>query len=144
MKVGICGNAARWDAYVASMPNGSRHHQWAWQEAVCATFGHESYCLAATHDGAIKGILPLVRMRSRVFGRVLVSMPFSSYGGVLASTPEAQDALLVHAAELARELGVSHIELRQGSLEQIAWYDTTAKVTMEVELPTTVQQLSDR
>jgi serine/alanine adding enzyme len=144
MKVGICGNAARWDAYVASMPDGSRYHQWAWQEAVCETFGHESYCLAATDDGEIKGILPLVRMRSRIFGHFLVSMPFSSYGGVLASTPDAQDALLVHAAELARELGVSHIELRQGSLEQIAWYDTTAKVTMEVELPTTVRQLSDR
>lgn len=144
MKVQICGDAARWDAYVTSMPEASSYHQWAWQEAIRETFGHESYCLAATEDGEIRGILPLVRMKSRIFGHFLVSMPFSSYGGVLASAPGARDALLVHAAELARGLGVSHIELRQGRAEQIEWCDTTVKVTMEVELPMTVQQLSDR
>lgn len=144
VKVQVCGDAAAWDAYVASATQSSRYHQWAWQEAIRETFGHESYNLAATEGGEITGVLPLVRMRSRIFGHFLVSMPFSSYGGVLASTAGTRDALLMHAAGLARELGVSHVELRQGGSEQIEWCDTTAKVTMEVELPSTVQQLSDR
>ena len=37
-----------------------------------------------------------------------------------------------------------HIELRQGASVSTSWQDTTAKVIMEVELPQTVQELSDR
>ena len=34
--------------------------------------------------GEVVGVLPLVRIASRLFGRRLVSMPFLDYGGVLA------------------------------------------------------------
>ena len=35
-------------------------------------------------EGEIKGILPLFLMRSMLFGKKLVSVPFAPYGGVCA------------------------------------------------------------
>jgi FemAB-related protein (PEP-CTERM system-associated) len=141
MKVEMFGDAARWDSYVASVPEASNYHRWAWRMAIEETFGHRSYYLAATDNGEVRGVLPLIRMKSRLFGHFLVSMPFFSYGGVLASAPEARDALLARAAELARELGVSHVELRQGNAQSMAWCDATPKVTMELSLPNSVETL---
>jgi len=85
--------------------------------------------------------LPLVQVRSRLFGSFLVSIPFFSYGGVLADTQEARDALLAGAVELGRELNVRHIELRDSGVGQAtapvpaAWTRDSHKVTMELELP---------
>ncbi len=138
MNVEICNDAKRWDSFVASTPEASNYHRWGWRVAIESTFGHESYYLAATGKGEVKGVLPLVHMKSRLFGHFLVSMPFFSYGGVLASAPEARQALLAKAADLARELGVSHIELRQGSPQPVEWRDATPKVTMELVLPESV------
>jgi len=144
MRIEICRDAAKWDAYVASMANASNYHRWNWKHVIEDTFGHEAFYLAALEGEAIQGILPLFRMRSRLFGHFLVSIPFFSYGGVLASDSMASEGLLSHAAKLGEELGVSHIELRQGGSAATNWRDTSAKVIMEVELPQTVQELSDR
>jgi len=141
MNVEIYDDPSRWDSYVASMPEASNYHRWRWKIAIEKTFGHASFYLAAVNHGEIKGVLPLVEMKSRLFGHFLVSMPFFSYGGVLASTPEARDSLLAKATDLAHELGASHVELRQGSPQPLNWADTTPKVTMEIPLPENVETL---
>ena len=49
-------------------------------------FGHDCLYLAARdHAGRIEGVLPLVRVKSRIFGHFLVSMPFLNYGGPVGS-----------------------------------------------------------
>jgi FemAB-related protein (PEP-CTERM system-associated) len=144
MKADICQDSACWDAYIASRSDASTYHRWGWQEVIKDTFGHEAYYLTAVDNGEVKGVLPLVRMKSHLFGHFMISMPFFSHGGVLASSPDAQGTLLAKAADLARELGVSHIELRQGSVLATIWTSAAPKVTMEVDLPGTVQELSDR
>lgn len=141
LSVEMCQDAALWDAYVQSAPEASNYHRWAWKEVVEKTYGHQTCYLAASSDGAIQGILPLVSIRSRLFGNFLVSMPFFSYGGVLASTPAAEEKLLARAVEIAGESGASHIELRQGRPCPYGWPEATRKVTMLVELPTTVDEL---
>ena len=141
MNIEICDDPMRWDAYVASIPEASNYHRWGWKIAIEKSFGHASYYLAAMKGEEINGVLPLVEMKSRLFGHFLVSMPFFSYGGVLASTTEAREALLARAADLARELGASHVELRQGSEQFLNWADTTPKVTMELDLPGSVEAL---
>jgi serine/alanine adding enzyme len=76
-------------------------------------FGHETrYLVAEAEDGAPAGVLPLVVFRSRVFGRFVVSLPFLNYGGVLASSPGAGQALLEAAVREARLAGASSLELR--------------------------------
>ena len=47
----------------------------------------------AEQDGAITGVLPLVHLRTRLFGNTLVSTPFCVYGGPLAADRETASAL---------------------------------------------------
>jgi FemAB-related protein (PEP-CTERM system-associated) len=105
-------DAARWDAFVAGQSHASGYHAWAWRGVFLRAFGHESIYLMALDGERPCGVLPLVFINSMVFGRSLTSLPFLNYGGVLAESPEAADALLAAAAEIARERRCSHIELR--------------------------------
>lgn len=146
MKVSFCQEQDRgfWDAYVDSAQDASQYHSWARGQSIEDTFGHQCYRLAAVDDGEIQGVLPLVMMRSRVFGSFLVSMPFASHGGIVARTSNARDALLAAAIELARDLRANRVELRQGASCDVPWPCTTAKVRMEVALPATAKDLWDR
>jgi len=141
MNVEIFDDAKRWDAYVAAAPQACNYHRWAWKTAIEKTFGHRPYYLAATDNKDVKGVLPLIHMKSRLFGQFLVSMPFFSYGGVLASSAEVREALLAKAVDLGRDLEVTHIELRQGNAQPTEWRDATPKVTMELPLPDNVESL---
>jgi serine/alanine adding enzyme len=135
MAVELSDQPHLWDAYVDAAPSACNVHSWIWKEIIQETFGHEAYYLAASEAGVIRGALPLFFIESHLFGRSLVSVPFFSYGGVLASTSTALRELLGKAVELARELNARHIELRQGNASALEWQDSTAKVTMDVPLP---------
>lgn len=152
VKVELATRPDQWDCYVDSVEPDSLYHRWVWRDVIEASFGHRAYYLAAIADGTICGVLPLVLVRSRLFGDSLVSLPFFSYGGVLADTHSARDALLSSAVELARELRVRQIELRGSGVDdanaplRAGWLRRSHKVVMEVELPKTIddywQQLS--
>ena len=135
MNVEICRDPLLWDGYVETRLEASNYHRWIWKEPIQATFEHESYYLAAMDRGGLEGVLPLFWIYSRLFGSAVVSVPFFSFGGVLASSPKARDCLLAAAVEVAQGLGARHVELRQGQSSDYGWCDTAAKVKMEVELP---------
>lgn len=137
MNVEIIQDAQKWDAYVAANPAASLYHQWVWGDVIEESFGHDRFYLAALDNGAIRGILPLVSIRSRLFGHSLVSIPFFSYGGLLADNSAARDVLLDRAASLASSLGARRVELRQGASCPIGWTGSVSKVTMEIPLPAT-------
>ena len=103
---------AGWDAFVRAHPEGTFFHLSNWQRVLQLAFGHRSHYLLARQDGAIVGVLPLARVKSLLFGDALISTPFCVYGGALGATPEVVLALEDHAAALARELDVDHLELR--------------------------------
>jgi FemAB-related protein (PEP-CTERM system-associated) len=66
---------------------------------------------AVVEGDRLKGVHPLVRVRSLLFGDYLVSMPFLNYGGPLGSA-EARTLLADDARRLAGEAGVDLLELR--------------------------------
>lgn len=140
MNVSFCESGERWDTFVATMPEALSYHQWSWRQIVHDTFGHRSFYLAAG-NGSIEGVLPLFFIESRLFGKFLVSVPFSSYGGILAASEKARTSLLRASIDLARDLGARHIELRQGAANSTGFVDVAPKVTMEVDLPSTVEEL---
>ncbi len=141
LTVTTCADSTIWDAYVQRAPAACAYHTWVWKTIIEQTYAHPTYYLAACSNGAIQGVLPLVAMKSLLFGHFLISLPFVNYGGVLAETPEARDLLLSRAAELARQLGAQHVELRQGAACETAWHDTAAKVAMVMRLPPTESEL---
>ncbi|HEU5322339.1 MAG TPA: hypothetical protein VFX28_16155, partial [Methylomirabilota bacterium] len=71
-----------WDRFVERHPLATVAHLGGWGRVAGRAYGHEAIYLAAAADGEVVGVLPLVLVRSRLFGRRLVSMPFLDYGGV--------------------------------------------------------------
>jgi serine/alanine adding enzyme len=135
-----CDNIA-WDNYVETSPDASNYHRWLWRQVIEETFGHKAYYITATADGAIQGVLPLFEIRSRLFVHFMVSVPFFSHGGVLASSAEVRHGLLAKAEKIGRELGVRHIELRQSDECNLGWSDEASKVILDLPLPSTVEGL---
>ncbi len=111
---------AAWDAFVTAQEAGTFFHLSGWRQVIDRAFGQRTRYVLAERDGAITGVLPMVHMRSRLFGNALVSNPFCVYGGPLAGDAESADALTNHAVEMMRETGVPTLEFRfQGVLEPL-------------------------
>ena len=107
------GEADQWDRYVDAHPDGLNYHRYGWRRVITESFGHVAwYLMARDHEGVVRGVLPLVHLNSRLFGNVLVSLPFVNYGGLLTDTDEAATALLGQAMRLRDRVGAAHLELR--------------------------------
>jgi FemAB-related protein (PEP-CTERM system-associated) len=103
---------AEWDAYVSAHRDSTGYHLWRWRRVFERAFGHRTIYLAARIDGAVAGVLPAVVIRSWIFGRFMVSLPFVNYGGVLADRDEVARALVERAAFIASAERATHLELR--------------------------------
>jgi FemAB-related protein (PEP-CTERM system-associated) len=101
-----------WDRFVATAGAGTFFHRAGWRNIIEASFSQPAHYLFVEQDGAITGVLPLVYMRSRLFGNRLISAPFCVYGGPLAGEPESARALIEHAVNLAGRLGAGSVEFR--------------------------------
>src|ERR1700761_2212498 len=112
--------AADWDAFVLAHPDGSFFHLSGWKKVLGDSFGHKSHYLETRHDGALTGILPLVEIRSSLFGHSLISTAFCVGGGPLCAQ-DGLPALLAEAEEKGRGLGVSYIELRDTANASPGW-----------------------
>ena len=113
--------AAAWDAFVASRPDGTFFHLSAWSSVIETAFGHRSHYVLAEQDGAIVGVLPLVHVRTRLFGNTLVSTPFCVYGGPLAIDRETAAVLDSHAEQLRQKLGATAVEMRERTAVGCDW-----------------------
>lgn len=105
-------DAAAWDAFVADCPDATFFHRIGWKTAIEESFGHRAHYLCAERDGAICGVLPLVQIKSRLFGNSLISTAFTVYGGPAAADDAAHRALDLAARDLAQRLDVDHLEYR--------------------------------
>ncbi|OHB61694.1 MAG: hypothetical protein A2167_01005 [Planctomycetes bacterium RBG_13_46_10] len=102
--------------FVRSMPAAKLCHLPEWTKMVESVFGHRGHYLVAYENCTICGVLPLMQINSRLFGNRMISQPFSDYGGPLAQTPAALDALYQYAVELAFQHGCESIEFRNTSV----------------------------
>ncbi|HVP41540.1 MAG TPA: FemAB family XrtA/PEP-CTERM system-associated protein [Candidatus Krumholzibacteriaceae bacterium] len=130
----------RWDSYVFNHPHGTFFHLIGWKAVVERTFHHKSFYLIAESNGnstnpsnsrnpinpsnsvnPIVGILPLFAVKSFLFGKSLVSLPFAAYGGILADNQQVTAELLDRAKELTRSEGLHYLELRNrnGGIEDL-------------------------
>jgi FemAB-related protein (PEP-CTERM system-associated) len=106
------GLPAEWDAFVRAQPQWTHCHLFGWKTVMTRAMGHECLYLAARDPaGQLVGILPLVRVRSLVFGHYLVSMPFLNYGGPLGGDAAVQ-TLVAQATALAQRDNAKLLELR--------------------------------
>jgi FemAB-related protein (PEP-CTERM system-associated) len=113
--------AAAWDAFVLACPQATFFHRAAWQGLLERVHGHRTHYLYAVQDNRITGVLPLAHVKSVLFGNALTSLPFAVYGGVAAADEPSAQALEARAQELARQLGVQHLELRHREPRHDDW-----------------------
>ena len=105
-------NYSNWDIYVDQAKDATFFHQSGWKEVVERAFGHSTYYLYCENNGKITGILPLVHIKSLLFGNALVSNAFCVYGGIVANDDKTYQMLDKEACRLAEELAVDYMEMR--------------------------------
>ena len=100
-------DAAAWDAFVDAHPE-ARYCQLFGYGSVVACYGYRPRQFAFLRNGTLVGVLPAVEVTSLLYGRRLVSQPFSEYGGVLfdpALDDAERDAALHRLLETLRRCG---------------------------------------
>jgi len=139
------GGAKEWDALLEDFGGGSFCHLYGWRDVMECALGHETFWwVARDRRGDVKGLLPLVLVRSRLFGAYLVSMPFLNYGGPVG-TPAAQLRLAQHAADQATTLRVDLLELRnRARLPGSGLVVNERKLTVLKSLPDTTEELWEK
>jgi len=145
-----------WNEYVGKQPEASIHHLTHWRHVLQKTYGINSFYFFA-HDKNLKvvGILPLVRLKSGLFGDILVSMPYFQRGGAIADHPYIESELMEAASREAARLGVDYIEYRDDvpreglpvqlhkvnmvlllpDSEEALWNSFTAKLRAQIKRP---------
>jgi FemAB-related protein (PEP-CTERM system-associated) len=136
---------AGWDAYVASHPAGTAYHR-----AKAVEIGRECFALPVSFvscrdvNSRLVGILPLVEQSSLLFGRYLTSVPFFTYGGILADGDDAVASLMEGAMSLARSRRADHVELRHSAPLSLSLPERLDKVSMVLDLPDSPEALAKR
>ena len=153
------GDRAAWDTFGRAQRGWTHYHSYGWKLVIEQTMGHTYIPLAARNsaDGALAGILPMVRVSTRLFGHYIVSMPFLNYGGPLgsddavrelagyaAAMADQEEAKLLElrsAIELPLDLTVSHrkitvvLPLAPGGDVDMAWKALGTKLRAQVKRP---------
>jgi FemAB-related protein (PEP-CTERM system-associated) len=106
------GEEGEWDRFVRQSPSGTLFHLCAWQTVVERTLGHQSFRFVARDEHGITGIFPISRVRNRLFGDSLVSLPLAVYGGICADDQSSYFRLLKAGSDLAKSLNVKYLEMR--------------------------------
>ena len=132
----------RWDEYVNHASAAALYHLHDWRRVIEETFGHTTFYLSAvTGSSQVVGILPLAQLKSRVFGNMLVSLPFFNYGGICAETAEVRARLLEAAIGVAREQKADFVEIRHEDDWDQGLPRKTTKVSMRLALPASAEDL---
>ena len=135
-------STAQWDEFVDQNPNATIYHHSSIRRVIEETFPHSSHYLAAIDlQGQVLGLLPLVEMRSRMFGHFLISLPYFNYGGILTACHKARLLLMKTAAERAATVGARHIEYRNSTEYYNQLPTRSDKVAMLLDLPASSDQL---
>ena len=103
---------ARWDAFVEAHPEATFFHRAGWRSVIAKVFRHDARYVYTERDGAVTGVLPLVHLRSRLFGNALVSTPFCVQGGPLATDATSLERLRTHAIDEMERLAADRLEFR--------------------------------
>ncbi len=131
----------------------------AWNGILAEAFTQKCYTVTAEVSGRPAGVLPLVFMKSLLFGRFLIALPYLNVGGPLVAETLCEDfsefqnfqaevdsRLVDEAVRLADALDVRYLELRNE--REIAHpalnFKRTSKVLMRLELPAEEETLWQR
>jgi FemAB-related protein (PEP-CTERM system-associated) len=146
LDVSVAGAAdcEEWERFVNGRGDEAGYHAWGWQRVFENAFGHRCVYLLARRGDSVAGVLPLVQIKSRLFGNSLTSLPFLNYGGVMADSPETGAALVERARHEAASRRCDHVELRHVAVQFPHLPCKRHKVSMRVALAADLWERLDR
>lgn len=135
------GSDEDWDGFVADAEGSSFCHLSGWRETMSDVLGAEpAYIAARDQDAQCRGVLPLMHVRSRLFGHYLISMPFLNYGGPLGSQA-ARRYLGEASVALAKHAGAGLLELRSREAYPSDLRVSRRKIIVQLALPRHKEEL---
>ena len=131
------------EAFLAKRPAIAVGNHPRWLAVLQRGLRHVPYCFEAICDNQIAGLLPLCYVRSALFGRFLVSLPYLNSAGVMADDDRTAALLIDAAVQLADELDVRYLELRQEAshAHPALNHERATKVHMRLALPASADEL---
>lgn len=110
-----------WNRFIGKLRFVSAFHFWEWGEIISEVYKQKRFYILAERESDIVAVLPLVHVKSRIFGKKLISLPFCEYGGFIFDSDAqfnvlALELILDYAKHIATELDVDYIELRSPSI----------------------------
>jgi len=97
-----------WDEYVYDSPQASVFHLVGWKDVMQDTFGLRPRYLFAQEGDRIRGVLPLLQIKSILSGHFFTSMP----SALCAQDEESASALVERAMQLVKASGAGYLILR--------------------------------
>lgn len=122
-------------------------HDPRWLTVLRDGLKHRPIVLLARNErksGAIQGYLPLALVKSRLFGKFLVSLPYLNRAGIVASNDRVAADLFHEAVQLAGQLDVDYLELRHHNqlvVHDAVTHEKADKVRMVLDLPADAETL---
>ena len=101
----IARNMPRWKAFIQQHDALSLNRQPEWLTVLASGLRHEPYCVEATVQDRIVGLLPLAYVNSFLFGKFLVSLPYINTAGIVADNETTAAALIDQAVALPTGCG---------------------------------------
>lgn len=111
----------RWDVFVESHADATFFHRAGWRDVVQDSFGHDCPFLLAEDGGAVVGVLPLVEIKSFLFGHAIISNGYSVCGGPIANTEDIRSALTAEAVKRFEQSGADYLEYRCPPQNEEGW-----------------------
>lgn len=124
-------------SYTQDQPHAHPSHHPHWLYALKDGLGQVPYAIEAVRNNSTVGYLPLMFVRSTLFGRFLASLPYLNTAGAIASDPGTRIGLAEKAIDLGQQLQVRHVELRheEPTVNVRLNGSRTNKVHMRLKLP---------
>jgi serine/alanine adding enzyme len=112
-----------------------------WLDVINKSFNNDCYLILAQDGDKTIGFLPLVLLKSRIFGKFLISIPYLNYGGPVGVNPQVKERLVHKAEELAFKLKTDFLEIREDRPYKWGLIEKTSKITLILDLPTEPDEL---
>ena len=127
-------DSVRWNEYLDRSPNRTYGHRWEWREILVNSFGLRPYYLLAEQQGDVVGLLPATFLKSLLFGRFMISLPWLDYGGPIADDDDIAVRLVNEATSIASENRCRFLEMRAVHQNQPELVNKTDKYEFHLNL----------
>lgn len=103
---------AIWDQYLLEHQQGNFYQSFDWKQVNENNFKHECIFLVAEQENKFVGVFPIVFIKSKIFGKIMTSMPFVNFGGPCSDSPEVEAAFVNELKKITKENNADYLEIR--------------------------------